>query len=133
MPRGHGFLVKEATGRRPRTALHGGVPTMKTIPRRTAIGAGCATIAMILTKTEAVVADPRLEDIQALLSDLRNCDPGIMVAVYVAFQEVADRLETLPGVVPVLNEQWREWKPRLIEERATARWPIGPYLTTRGA
>ena len=68
--------------------------------------------------------DPRLEDIQALVSDLRNCDRSLMMAVWVAFQEVADRLETLPGVVPVPNEMWRKWKLTLIGDR------VGPYLTT---
>ncbi len=133
MPQGYGSLMKEATGSGARPALHRGMPTMKNIPRRTVIGAGCATVAMLLAKTEAVVADPRIEDIQALVSDLRNCDPGIMVAVFVAFQEVADRLETLPGISPVPSEEWNRWKLRLIEQRANSEWPIGPYLPTRGA
>ena len=52
------------------------------------------------------------------------------MCVFVAFQETADRLETLPGIVPVSNEMWERWKARLNEERANSEWPIGPYLTT---
>lgn len=104
---------------------------MKNIPRRTAIGAGCATVAMILAKTEAVVADPRLDEIQALITEIRNVGGQTPVGVYVALQEVADRLEALPGISPVHSEEWDGWKLRLTEQRANSEWPIGPYLPAR--
>ena len=105
------------------------------ISRRDAlVGAGAAavtglTVAPLAIKAAEVKAalaqaGPRIEDIQALVSDLRNCDRNIMAAVFVAFQEVADRLETLPGVVPVPNEMWCRSKLTILDAR------IGPYLTT---
>ncbi len=103
---------------------------MKSPTRRTALIGACATVATLLAKTEAVAADPRLEDIQALVSDLRNCDRSLMMAVWVAFQEVADRLEALPGVVPVPNQMWRAWRAEHHEKPTNLEYPIGPYLTT---
>lgn len=106
------------------------------ISRRGAIaGAGAAIVTgavavPLATKAAPAAPDPRLEDIQALVSDLRNCDRNLMMAVYVAFQEVADRLETLPGIVPVANEWWRNWRAEHHERPTTLKWPIGPYLTT---
>ena len=91
---------------------------MRTILPSTAIGAGCATIAMLLAKTETVMADPRLEEIQALVCELRNVGRETPVGVYVALQEVADRLETLPGIVPVPNANWQTWKSRIGEIRS---------------
>lgn len=102
---------------------------MRTILQRTAMVAGCTTIAMVLARAETVMADPRLEEIQALVAELRNCDPGVPAAVFAALQEVADRLETLPGVVKAPNECWRRWKARPNERRANSERPIGPYLT----
>ena len=43
-------------------------------PRRRVLIAACATVATLLTKTEAVASDPKFADIQALVSDLRNVD-----------------------------------------------------------
>ncbi len=91
---------------------------MRTIPQRTAMVAGCTTIAMLLAKTETVMADPRLEEIQALITELRNVGGQTPVGVYVALQEDADRLETLPGVVPVPNANWQTWKSRIGEIRS---------------
>ncbi len=102
---------------------------MKSPTRRTALIGACATVATLLVKTEAVAADPRTEDIQALVFDLRNCDRSTMMAVYVAFQEVADRLETLPGVAPVANEWWCTWRAEHHDRPTNLKWPIGPYLT----
>ena len=86
-------------------------------------------VQLLLVKTEAVAADPRLEGIQALVSDLRNVDRGTIMAVYVAVQEVADRLETLPGIAPVANEWWRTWRAEHHDKPTNLEWPIGPYLT----
>ena len=89
-------------------------------------GAAVVPLAIKAANVKAALATsgPRLDDIQALVSDLRNCDRNIMAAVFVAFQEVADRLETLPGVVPVPNEMWCRSKLTILDAR------IGPYLTT---
>ena len=102
---------------------------MNTIPRRTVLVGACATAATLLTKAEAAADNPQLENIQALVSDLRNCDRSLMMAVWVAFQEVADRLETLPGIVPVPNEWWRTWRAEHHDKPTNLEWPIGPYLT----
>ncbi len=101
---------------------------MNTTPRRAALIRACATAAALLTKAEAVADNPQLAGIQALVSDLRNVHPNIPMCVFVAFQEVADRLETLPGISPVPSEEWSRWKLSLIEQRANSEWPIGPYL-----
>ena len=89
-------------------------------------GAAVVPLAIKAGATKAALAmpGPRIEDIQALVADLRDCDRNIMTAVFVAFQEVADRLETLPGVVPVPSEMWCRWKLTMLGDR------IGPYLTT---
>ena len=77
------------------------------ISRRNALlGAGAAA-AVAGVPAVAQAGDPNLSEIQALVSDLRNCDRHLMTAVYFAFQEVADRLEALPGIVPVPNEIWK--------------------------
>ncbi len=102
---------------------------MNTTPRRAALIGACATAAALLTKAEAVADNPQLAGIQALVSDLRNVHPNIPMCVFVAFQETADRLKTLPGIVPVSNKMWERWKATLKEERANSEWPIGPYLT----
>ncbi len=100
-----------------------------TISRRGAL-IGATAAAVVAGVPGAVQADyPQLEYIQALVSDLRNCDGSLMMAVFVGFQEVADRLEALPGIVPVPNELWSRLKPTLPEQRANSEWPIGPYLT----
>ncbi len=110
------------------------------ISRRTALATGAAAIvtgatvaplAMKAAATKAALAapDPRIEDIQALVSDLRNCDRSTMMAVYVAFQEVADRLEALPGVAPIANEWWCTWRAEHHDKPTNLKWPIGPYLT----
>ncbi len=84
------------------------------ISRRGALlGAGAAAVVAGVPGAALASEDPQLADIQALVSDLRNCDRSTIMAVYVAFQEVADRLETLPGIVPVPNEMWAREKARL--------------------
>ncbi len=66
---------------------------------------------------------PQLGYIQALVSDLRKVTEIAPMCVFVAFQETADRLEALPGIVPVPNEMWFSYKARVSKER------VGPYLT----
>ena len=98
---------------------------MKSPARRTVITGACATVATLLVKTEAVARDPQLEYIQALVSDLRNVTENMPMCVYVAFQETADRLEALPGIVPVPNATWQRWKAKFNKSRLP-----GPYLAT---
>ena len=98
--------------------------------RDTLLGAGAAAVVAGVPGAALASEDPQLAGIQALISELRNCDRGIMMAVWVAFQEVADRLETLPGIVPVPNEMWRAWRAEHHEKPTNLEWPIGPYLTT---
>ncbi len=100
------------------------------ISRRDALlGAGAAAVVAGVPGAALASEDPQLADIQALVSDLRNCDRSLMMAVFVAFQEVADRLETLPGIVPVPNEWWRTWRAEHHDKPTNLEWPIGPYLT----
>ncbi len=100
------------------------------ISRRGAL-IGASAAAVVAGVPGAVQADrPQLEYIQALVSELRNADGSTMMAVYVAFQEVADRLENLPGIVPVANEWWHTWRAEHHDKPTNLEWPIGPYLTT---
>ena len=101
------------------------------ISRRDALmGAGAA--AALAGVPGAVQAEyPQLEYIQALVSDLRNVGGSTPMCVCVAFQETADRLETLPGIVPVANpEWWRTFRAEHHDKPTNLKWPIGPYLTT---
>ncbi len=90
-----------------------------------------ATAAAVVAGVAGAVqaADPKLSDIQALVSELRNSDGSIIMAVWVAFHEVADRLEALPGIVPVPNEMWHTWRAEHHDKPTNLKWPIGPYLT----
>ncbi len=100
------------------------------ISRRSAlIGAGAAAVVAGVPGAAVASEDPQLAGIQALISELRNTDGNTMMAVWVAFQEVADRLETLPGVAPVTNEWWRAWRAEHHDKPTNLKWPIGPYLT----
>ncbi len=100
-----------------------------TVLRRTAPLNACTTVAAMLAKTEALVGNPKLADIQALVSELRNIDEVIPASVWFYLQEVADRLETLPGIGPVPNENWSTWKSRLVEPVAGQSFS-GSYLAT---
>ncbi len=99
------------------------------ITRRNALLGATAAVAVAGVPAAVRGDNPTLDVIQALVSDLRNCDRGIMMAVWVAFQEVADRLETLPGIVPVANEWWHTWRAEHHDKPTNLKWPIGPYLT----
>ncbi len=96
--------------------------------RRVLIGASAAAVAAGVPRAVRG-EDAQLEYIQALVFELRNTDGATMMAVWVAFHEVADRLEALPGVVPVPNEMWRTWRAENHDKPTTLEWPIGPYLT----
>ena len=73
-------------------------------------------------------SNPNLSEIQALVFELRNVSGQVMFAVWMGFQEVADRLETLPGIVPVPNEMWAREKARLAEKGPHHGIPAS-YLT----
>ena len=83
---------------------------MTSITRRGALlGAGAAvTVAGMPAGVQAV---EHADYLQALVSDLRNVEPRMPYCVWIAFQEMADRLEALPGIEPVPNELWRRRKP----------------------
>ncbi len=101
------------------------------ITRRNALmGAGAAAVVAGVPGAALASEDPQIEDIQALVSELRNTDGATMMAVWVAFHEVADRLETLPGIVPVASpEWWPAWRAEHHDKPTSLKWPIGPYLT----
>ena len=57
--------------------------------------------------------DPLREGVQALVNEIRRDLGGhITMGEFWRLQQVADRLEGLPGIQPVANELWRRWKPR---------------------
>ena len=57
--------------------------------------------------------DPLREGVQALVNEIRRDLGGhITMGEFWRLQEVADRLEGLPGIQPVANELWRRWKAR---------------------
>ncbi len=72
-----------------------------------------ATAAAVLAGVPGAVqaGSPKIAGIQSLVSELRNCGDDTMMAVWVALQLVADRLEALPGVMPVPDEMWQRFKP----------------------
>ncbi len=101
------------------------------ISRRGALlGAGAAAVVAGVPGAALASEDPQLSDIQALVSELRNTDGATIMAVWVAFHEVADRLEALPGIEPVPSEEWRTWRSQHHDKPTNLKWPIGPYLTT---
>ena len=92
------------------------------ISRRNALVGATAAVVVAGVPRAVQAENPKLATIQALVADLRSVGGDTMMAVWVAFQEVADTLEALPGVAPVPSEKWRTWKSRHHEQ------PIGPYL-----
>ena len=64
--------------------------------------------------SKAAQPDPLREGVQALVNEIRQDLAGnITMGDFWTLQEAADRLEALPGVQPVANEQWQWWKPRM--------------------
>ena len=97
------------------------------ITRRGAL-LGASAAAVVAGVPGAVRADsPEIADIQSLVSELRNCGGDTMMAVWVALQLVADRLEALPGIVPVPDEMWQRWEskhPELMGESIVADYNL---------
>ena len=80
------------------------------ITRREALrGTAAATAAMAMpaAMAHATAADPLREGVQALVREIReNLSGDVITAAYGSLQEVADRLESLPGIVPIPCEWW---------------------------
>ena len=96
------------------------------ISRRGALLGASAVAAVAGVPVGVQVESQQLATIQALVADLRQVGGNTPMCVFVAFQETADRLEALPGIVPVPNEKWHAFKCRLNKTRKAGR--IGPYL-----
>ena len=73
--------------------------------------AAAAVAAGVLTK--AAQPDPLCEGVQALVNEIRQDLGGnITISSFSTLQEVADRLEALPGIQPIPNEiRERYWRP----------------------
>ena len=91
-----------------------------TVTRRDAMrrgGEAVVAAASALTAgvpAKAVQPDPLCEGVQALVNEIRQGLAGnITIGDFWTLQETADRLEALPGIQPVANEQWQRWKPRM--------------------
>ncbi len=94
-------------------------------------GAITAPLALKAAGVKAAQPDPLREGVQALVNEIRQELPGkAMAAVHWALHEAADRLEALPGIIPVPNESWddkpadfyrRKWVIRAIRPAGEAR------------
>ena len=92
---------------------------MSKLSRRETLARGGRAIAAAAVAVTAGVSakaaqpDPLCEGVQALVNEIRQGLSGsITMGEFWRLQEAADRLEALPGIQPVANEQWRRWKPR---------------------
>jgi hypothetical protein len=88
--------------------------------RRKALRLGTAAMASASvtgmgTHAVAKPPDPLRDGVQALVNEIRG--PGLegsQLISYCALQEVADLLETLPGIESIRNDAWEEkWKERV--------------------
>ena len=76
--------------------------------------AAAAVAVAVGVPAKAAHPDPLCEGVQALVNEIRKDLAGNMtVGDFWTLQEAADRLEALPGIQPVVNEQWQRWKPRM--------------------
>ena len=101
------------------------------ISRRNALLGVSAVVAVAGVPT-AVAAhpDPLLAGVQALVNEIRQEMPGnAMAGVHWALHEAADRLEALPGIIPVPNESWDN-KPADFYRR---KWVIRAIRPAGGA
>ncbi len=75
--------------------------------RDTLMGATAAVAVAGVPMAVGAQPDPLLAGVQALVNEIRqDLGPGVMMAVYWALQEKADRLEALPGIQALANELW---------------------------
>ena len=83
--------------------------------RETLARGGQAVAAAAVAMTAGVAAkaaqpDPLREGVQVLVNEIRQDRKGsVTTASFWALQEVADRLEALPGIQPLSNEFWKGW------------------------
>ncbi len=101
------------------------------ISRRDALMGATAAVAVAAVPAKAAQPDPLREGVQALVNEIRQELPGnAMAGVHWALHEAADRLEALPGIIPVPNESWdnkpadfyrRKWVIRAIRPAGEAR------------
>ena len=88
------------------------------ITRRSVLATGAAAITTAaVTAPLAVKAalaaqpDPLLAGVQALVNEIRrDLSPEVITVAHWALQQVADRLEALPGVQALPNEYWEIWR-----------------------
>ncbi len=101
------------------------------ISRRNALMGATAAVSVAAVPAKAAQPDPLREGVQALVNEIRQELPGnAMAGVHWALHEAADRLEALPGIIPVPNESWddkpadfyrRKWVIRAIRPAGGAR------------
>ena len=74
------------------------------------VAAAAATIGV---SAKAAQPGPLCEGVQALVNEIRQgLEGSVTTASFSALQEVADRLEALPGIQSIPNEIWeRYWRP----------------------
>ncbi len=109
-----------------------------TITRRDAMKRGgkavvvAAAAATVGVSVKAAQPDPLCEGVQALVNEIRQdlSGRGLTAGDDWRLQEVADRLEALPGIRPVANEQWQRWKPRMPHVPGF-KWPALRRLSGR--
>ena len=111
-----------------------------TITRRDAMKRGGKAVVVAAAAVAAGVSvkaaqpDPLCEGVQALVNEIRKdlSGRGITAGDDWRLQEVADRLEALPGIQPVANERWQQWRPRMPHVLGY-KWPALRPPTVRRA
>ena len=101
------------------------------ISRRDAMKRGGKAVVVAAAAVTAGVSakasqrDRLCEGVQALVNEIRQdlSGRGITAGDDWRLQEVADRLEALPGIRPVDNEHWQRWKPRMPHILGY-KWPV---------
>ncbi len=93
------------------------------ITRRSALMGATAAVAVAGVPTAvAAQPDPLLAGVQALVNEIRQDLGGhLMVATHWALHQAADRLEALPGIQAVPNEDWGDWRKALGDRSGPPR------------
>ncbi len=96
--------------------------------------AAAAVAVTVGVPAKAAHPDPLSEGVQALVNEIRKdlSGRGITAGDDWRLQEVADRLEALPGIQPVANERWQQWRPRMPHVLGY-KWPALRPPTVRRA
>ena len=98
-----------------------------------------ATAVIVGVPAKAARPDPLRDGVQALVNEIRQgLNGNITTASFSALQEVADRLEALPGIQPTPNEHWERWRPYAarfshISGWRTLRTPTSVSMAGAGA